>query len=381
MSKGPGDLRTSTRFPAAAAVDSMAWQEIEGHDAVVERFRRALARGRLASTFLFVGPKGIGKRRFAERLARALLCPNLDASSLAPCGRCDSCVQAAAGTHPDLMIVEKPPEKSVIPVESLVGDREHRMREGLCHDIALKPFFGGRKVAIVDDADHLNEEGANALLKTLEEPPPRSVLILIGTSAERQLPTIRSRCQVVRFDPLDAAGVCRILESQGFVAEVDQARRLSGLSGGSVARALELADDDLWQFRDRLLEALAAGEPASVSLSETTCSFIDAAGKEAPLRRARARQVIGFAADFYRQLLRALVGAPARGDAALQQTVDRAASSWPGDAETATACIDRTLAALGHVDRNAHQRALVECWLDDLSRIVQSGQPLASQET
>ncbi len=69
------------------------------------------------------------------------------------------------------------------------------MREGLCHDIALKPFMGGRKVAIIDDADDLNEEGANCLLKTLEEPPPHSVLILIGTSAERQLPTIRSRAR------------------------------------------------------------------------------------------------------------------------------------------------------------------------------------------
>ena len=356
----------------------MAWQGIEGHDAVVEHFRRALRRDRLASTFLFVGPAGIGKRLFALKLAQALLCPHLDERELAPCGQCDSCTLVASHTHPDLMIVQKPAQKSFIPVEAIIGDREHRMRVGLCHDIALKPFMGGPKVAIIDDADHLNEEGANALLKTLEEPPPRSVLILIGTSAERQLPTIRSRCQVIRFGPLNAHSVGEILVSQGLVADAEQARRLAEFSGGSVERALELADDELWDFRDQLLAALAAGQLQSVALAEATCAFVDAAGKEAPLRRARARQVVRFAAEFYRQLLRAQIDAQPVGDRTLLRAVEQALSSWPGDVETATACIDRTLAALGHIDRNAHQRALMECWLDDLARIVQTGAPAAS---
>src|SRR5436190_10788235 len=162
----------------------MAWQGIEGHDEVVERFRRSLARGRLASTFLFVGPAGVGKRALAEKLAQALLCSAAPAQQMAPCGHCDSCVQVAAHTHPDLYLVEKPADKSTIPLELLIGDDEHRMREGLCHAISLKPFMGGRKVAIIDDADYLSEEAASCLLKTLEEPPPRSVLILIGTSSD-----------------------------------------------------------------------------------------------------------------------------------------------------------------------------------------------------
>ncbi len=177
----------------------MAWQGIEGHDRVVERFRRALVRGRLASTYLFVGPAGVGKRRFAEKLAQALLCSRVAAREMAPCGTCDACVQAASLTHPDMYVLEKPPDRSSIPLAAFVGGDAHRMREGLCHDIALKPFMGGRKVAIIDDADWLNEESANALLKTLEEPPPDSVLILIGTAADKQLATIRSRSQIVRF--------------------------------------------------------------------------------------------------------------------------------------------------------------------------------------
>ena len=95
--------------------------------------------------------------------------------------------------------VARPPGKSFIPVDLFIGDREHRSQEGLCHRLSLRPASEKRRIAIIEDADFLNEEGANCLLKTLEEPPPGSVLILIGTSQQRQLPTIRSRCQVIRF--------------------------------------------------------------------------------------------------------------------------------------------------------------------------------------
>jgi DNA polymerase-3 subunit delta' len=367
------------RLTANGAI-SMAWQGVEGHDAVLAHFRRALRRGRLASTFLFVGPAGIGKRLFAEKLAQSLLCQAAGETALEPCGTCDACVQVAALAHPDLMIVEKPPEKSFIPVELVIGDAEHRMREGLCHDIALKPFMGGRKVAIVDDADELNEEGANALLKTLEEPPPRSVLILIGTSADRQLPTIRSRCQLVRFRPLDNGQVARILQLRGLVADAKEAARQAEFSGGSVRRALELADPELWTFRGELLEALARPRLASVSIAQATTAFVDAAGKEAPHRRARSRQIAAFAADFYRQLLRVQTGMDAEGDEPLVQAARQASANRPDDVETTSACIDRTLATLRHIDRNAHQATLLECWFDDLAHILQTGQPAASYE-
>ena len=312
----------------------MAWQSVEGHDEVVEHFHRAISRDRLASTFLFVGPAGIGKRLFAEKLAQTLLCRQVPAAEMAPCGVCDSCVQVASHTHPDLMIVEKPPERSFIPVETFVGDREHRMREGLCHDIAMKPFMGGRKVAIVDDADALNEEGANALLKTLEEPPPQSVLILIGTSADRQLPTIRSRAQVVRFQPLPATSVARILEARGLVADAEVACRFAEFSAGSVARAIELADEDLWTFRSQLLAELSRPELQSVALARQVGAIVEAAGKEAPLRRARMRQILAFALEYYRQLLRAQSGLKPAGDAALMRLCRAGAiiaSRRPGD--------------------------------------------------
>jgi DNA polymerase-3 subunit delta' len=355
----------------------MSWQGIEGHDANVERFRRALAKNRLASTFLFVGPPGIGKRAFALKLAQSLLCQRVDASELAPCGRCDACIQVLAGTHPDMILVSKPAEKSTIPVAALVGDDNRRMREGLCHDISLKAFMGGRKVAIIDDADYLNEEGANCLLKTLEEPPPQSVLILIGTSSDKQLPTIRSRCQTIRFQPLDNEVVARLLETRGLVGDPAEARRLAAISCGSLERALGLAAEELWAFRRQLLAALVKRPLPSVELAQAVVAFVDAAGKEASARRMRARQLIAFTAEFYAQLLRALAGAAVRGDADLVAAVDTAKRIGSFTEEGAMAAVDRALEALAHVDRNAHQATLLECWLDDLARIVETNQPVA----
>jgi DNA polymerase-3 subunit delta' len=348
----------------------MSWHGILGHDDVVQQFRRSLARGRLASTFLFVGPEGIGKRTFAAKLAQTLLCQIHPAERMSPCEECPSCRQVLAGTHPDLHQVRKPEGKSEIPLELFIGDRDHRMEAGLCHDIALKPFMGGRRIAIIDDADDLNDEGANCLLKTLEEPPPRSVMILIGTSAEQQLPTIRSRSQIIRFQPLSEEILAQLLVSLEFVESPEEARQLARYSEGGLGRARELADAPLWAFRRELLAQLAATRWDGVRLGRAVCAFVDEAGKEASRRRARARQLITFAAEFYRHLARGLSGAPLDADADLSGAVQQALRSWPRDQEAAADCVTRCLEALQHIDRNANQSTLLEAWIDDLGQLL-----------
>jgi len=356
----------------------MAWQGIEGHDDVARRFRDSLARGRLASTFLFVGPAGIGKRAFAEKLAQALLCERSPAEALAPCGHCTACVQVLAHTHPDLIVIEKPPDSSNLPLALFVGEKDRRMREGLCHDISLKPFMGGRKVAIIDDADDLGEESANSLLKTLEEPPPKSVLILIGTSLDKQLPTIRSRCQTMRFRPLDEPIVARLLQERGLAADAATALRMAAFSQGSLARALELADEDLWVFRQQLLSALSGARVESVTLAGDIAAFVEAAGKEAPPRRTRLRQVASFVLEFQRQVLRVAAGLAPSGDELLVKSVEQAMAQRPIDLPTAAALVDRTLAAQQHIERNAHLPTMIDCWIDDLARIEHTGHGVAA---
>jgi DNA polymerase-3 subunit delta' len=345
------------------------WHGIIGHDKIVEQFRRALRRGRLASSFLFAGPAGIGKRSFAVKFAQALLCEKRPEESLDPCEHCPGCIQVIAGTHPDFQLVAKPDDKSFIPLELLIGDKEHRRREGLCHHIALKPYAGGRKIAVIDDADYLNAEGANALLKTLEEPPPRSVLILIGASPARQLPTIRSRCQLIRFQPLDAEAIAQLLPAQGIAADAAGALRLARYGEGSIQRAGELADAELWNFRNALNQRLAAERLDSVSLARLTAKFVEEAGKDAAPRRRRLHQVIGFAADFHRRLLRAANGAAKADDAEADRFIGEALKRQSLDVEKTIARLERCLDADQQVDRNANQSTLIETWLDDLAGV------------
>ena len=165
------------------------------------------------------------------------------------------------------------------------------MRQGLCWRILLKPVLGSRKVAVIMDADHFSEEAANCLLKTLEEPPDGAAIILVGTALARQLPTIRSRCQVIRFAALPPDVVRRLLERETAAAgtpfDAATLDRCSHAADGSLTRARLLLDPEVTAFRSRLFELLAGRPLHGVDLSRETLAFVEAAGKDAPPRRAR----------------------------------------------------------------------------------------------
>ena len=247
----------------------MSWNDIIGHDEWKQGFARVVQRGRLAHAYLFTGPAGVGKRLFAQELAKALLCEN-QTETLTACDECPACIQVKAGTHPDYHFVSLPEGVNEIPIET--------MRE-LCRMFALKPSRAHGKIAVLDDADFLNAESANCFLKTLEEPPPRSVFMLIGTDAERQMSTIVSRCQMIRFAPLSSKQVAKVLQSQ----EIDNAEhieRLVQLSDGSPGKAMSLAEPSLWEFRRQLLGKLAVDRPDTVAIAADWIGFMEEAGKE-----------------------------------------------------------------------------------------------------
>ena len=349
----------------------VSWTQIKNHQRNIARFRTAIQQGRLGNTYLFVGPKGVGKRTFALKLAETLLCETNPATDFEPCGQCPACVQVRSGNHPDLILVTKPKEKNTIPVEVFIGDREHRRQEGLCHDIGLKPFRGGRKIAIIDDADFLNQESANSLLKTLEEPPPKSVLILIGTSAERQLQTIISRSQVIRFEPLTDSQVEQLLmeqlSSQGD-SSVDLAD-IARASGGSLDLALQLVDKDVCEFREDLFRQLASLDPARENYLKTIVTFVDGAGPDAASKRERQRMVADFAIKFYSNLM----SVRPECDVALQRNAENAKQNFGFEGlqrmQVAAACISRSIELQRHINANANIANCVSVWLRDLGRI------------
>jgi DNA polymerase III subunit delta' len=337
----------------------MSWQHIRGHDSLIQSFDQVVGRGRLAHAYLFVGPAGVGKRLFADELAKALLCEGLSLSpsrKLEACDECAACKLVDAGTHPDLQVAGRPPDKSEVPVE---------MVRGLARGLDLKPARGRGRIVIIDDADDLNEESANCFLKTLEEPPPGALLILIGTSAERQLPTIVSRCQVIPFRPLPESTVAELLIARGIE---DQAlvKRLARLSDGSVSLALALADPALWEFRKKLLDGLTQPRPDGVSLAQEWMKFVEEAGKELAAQRRRAALVLRLLIDFLNDALSMSMGkSPRLSEAAdlplLQKMVKQA------DADHLLAMIDRCLEADLQIDRNVQLVLVLEALLDALT--------------
>jgi len=222
------------------------WDAIRGQDAAIALLRRALATDRVAHAYAFVGPAGVGRRLTALAFAQACLCPQQG------CGRCSACRRVAAGQHPDChLLAPTPPRENPRGTPSL---RIEQIRE-LEHWAALAPLEGRRKVFVLDEAERMTLPTAQALLKTLEEPPPRTLLALIVANPRALPPTVLSRCQVVRFRPLSAGDVIAMLTERG--ADAETARLLARLCRGQVGLALAADAAAVRARRAAALELLA----------------------------------------------------------------------------------------------------------------------------
>jgi DNA polymerase-3 subunit delta' len=231
-----------------------------GHEATWERLTRLLDADRLAHALLFLGPPGVGKALVAQRLAARVACTG----NAPPCGECPGCVQVAAGSHPDLRLIGAPSagaRKDGRTKKEIGIDQARELKRF----VALQAISAERKVAIIDDADRLSIAAQNALLKTLEEPPGRAMLILVTASPGALLTTVRSRCQRIAFRPLDPSQAQTVLIAAGIAAE--EAGALAARAGGSPGRALALraswAEADQTEVR-ALLAGLEGGRYGSV---------------------------------------------------------------------------------------------------------------------
>jgi DNA polymerase-3 subunit delta' len=236
----------------------VALETIEGQPRPVALLRSALETGRVAHAYAFVGPAGSGRTTTALAFAQALLCERG-----AACGRCRGCRLAADGKHPDLhVIVPTPPETNPKGGRAL---RIGAIRE-LERQAALRPAMARHKVFVLDDADRMTGEAPQAILKTLEEPPAQTVLILVLARARAVPATVISRCQLVRFAPRGDGQAAAREEAIALLAEVRE-KGVEALFRRSQAfdRDRERAErmvDALWLFARDLLVAKAGGPPA-----------------------------------------------------------------------------------------------------------------------
>lgn len=339
----------------------MRWGSVRGHEDQVRALHLAIQAGRLPHAFLFVGPEGIGKKLFAMTLAQALMCETNPELKLVPCGTCASCRQVVEGTHPDVLTVEKPEDRQELPIRSI---------RDLCASLGLKPMRGHRRVAIVDDADDLSDEAANAFLKTLEEPPAGSVLILIGTASELQLPTILSRCREIRFRPLSTEDLADILIDEGLSKTREDAEHLASHAEGSVSRAMGLADSVTGPFVRSMIDELANSEVFSPSrFAQRLETFTNEAGKESGPKRDRARLLIGELARFLRGVLWQTAGV----ESPSPDPADRSAiASFANrlEPEDVFLMADLCLEADDQVRRNANRTLVFESLSHDLGIIL-----------
>ncbi len=203
-----------------------------GHEWAVDMLKKHVIHGTTRHAYLFAGPPGLGRRTLALRFAQALNCQTPAGLGI-PCGECRNCKQIASMQHPDLTVIQADSEGGIIKVDQI---REARRM------LTLKPYAANYRVTLFLRFQQANDSAANALLKTLEEAPSYAVLILTADNPEQLLPTIVSRCEVLRLRPLKVEEVQQALEEKGF--ETNQSKLIAHISGGRFGYASRLLESE-----------------------------------------------------------------------------------------------------------------------------------------
>jgi len=233
----------------------MSFTLIKGQDKAIESLKADVRNKHLASTYLFCGPEGVGKFLTAKTFARALNCLNAD---FEPCDSCPSCLKIKNGRHPDVHIIDNG-YASEIKIEEI---------RQLQQEINLKPYEAKLKVFIINDGHNLNPVSANAFLKTLEEPPKDSLIILVSDKPGLLFKTIISRCRIIRFYTLGRREIVKVLKD-GYNIDENALHYLSYFSEGRLGTALRLKDRDIMGEKNRIIDGFAIGANSGLGNSFT----------------------------------------------------------------------------------------------------------------
>ncbi len=335
----------------------MPFRDLVGQDHAVMLLRTAVRGGRVAHAYLFAGPAGVGRREVALAFGQLLNCerPTEDA-----CGECKSCRLIATGQHPDVRMIDIARGQVLDPEDTTKTAVGIKQVLALRHEVVYPPYQGRWKVYIVVDAETMTTEAANSLLKVLEEPPPQVVIVLIAESATALLPTVVSRCQLLRFSVIPTAAIEQALIER-FARPQGQARFLAALAGGRVGFAVTWATSgDALQLRESvldLLERVAHADPLE------RLDAAEALAKE----KETLPEALEIALFWYRDLL----VWQETGDESLLINVDRKkaiAAQAPGIPSTVLSqWIDAVEDAKDALRRNVHPRLALETLFLQLS--------------
>ncbi|NKB87329.1 MAG: DNA polymerase III subunit delta' [Acidobacteria bacterium] len=292
---------TNLPTPPAAGFDGIVGQSV-----VIRALQQAMERDRLHHALLLAGPEGIGKATTALVLAQALNCGA--GGPRQACGTCVSCGKIARGLHPDVLWVG--PDPKSIRVRQITPRSQSPVPAGqtVTVFVGYTPYEGNRRVVVIDAAHTMNPEAQNALLKTLEEPPPSTTLVLVTAAPRALLPTVLSRCQELRLSRIGRDALCAYLETEHEMP-ADEARLRAALTPGSIGKALALDIESYTGVLEAVVECLRmtqSGGGGVVAAAETLANLGD--GETAT---QRAASVLRVARDVMRDLLVVSTGANA----------------------------------------------------------------------
>jgi len=318
----------------------MGFSEILGHQRQTETLRLALAKGRLHHAYLFAGPEGVGKRTVALALAKAIHCAERVDDF---CGQCANCARIEDGNHPDVRTIEPLAGKKEISIQQI---REIEKQ------LNFRSFSGRKKIAILDPATLMNLSAQNALLKTLEEPPQDSLLVLVATNTGGLLPTLRSRCLRLSFGSLQCEQLANYLASKkGWKRE--EADFLAAMAMGSLGTALKIDGEEMQEKRRVWIELLS-----SVKAGDYRAAIVTAEGLAKD--RDESLKFLEWAGSWYRDLM---VHAVTRGSGELvnRDVLARIEHESADDRlEHSLSLIAQIIEAAAGIQRNLNRRMVLE---------------------
>jgi DNA polymerase-3 subunit delta' len=323
---------------------------LTGHEWAVDMLKKHVVNGTTRHAYLFCGPPGLGRRTLALRFAQALNCTTPVSAGI-PCGQCRDCKQIDAMQHADLTVIQAETEGGTLKVDQI---REAR------RTLTLKPYQSKYRVSIFLRFQEANDSASNALLKTLEEAPSYAVLILTADNPEQLLPTIVSRCEVLRLRPLSIEEVHRGLESRGI--ETGRAKLIAHISGGRYGYALRLIEnDDLLEKREERLNDLLTLLPAS---RVEKFKYADQLSKD----KDSMRQTILFWLSYWRDVMlrTAQADTPLVNVDRNMEIEDLASRMDLSSARLVVSGLENTLEKM---DKNVNSRMLAEVLLLDLPKV------------